>query len=334
MKIKNTEINNFIDTLTPYKNPILLYGPDEGLVLYRSKEICKTFFNKNKVQHSIKIFDTKENSLSSLEEAINTNSLFSNKEIIRVINSNEKLSDIFHLFEKLVDVDDVLVILNAGELGTRSKLRKFFEENKNNAIVPCYKTDSLLLRKSIIQFANNNNLEIQEEALSYLMAVLGDNYQIITNELQKLLLLNSNIISYELVRGLISQNGSSAYDDITFNCLLGKKDLLSFGVDQNINDLSSASYLLFNMKQMLLILGKTINQYNSDNLGEIVSANMPKYLFRKKDVFANIIKKNNQYNILKSIKIVSEIELKMRQNQNMYKIFLLRGMLNIAQSMS
>ena len=148
------------------------------------------------------------------------------------------------------------------------------------------------------------------------------------------MLLDSNIISYELVRGLISQNGSSAYDDITFNCLLGKKDLLSFGVDQNINDLSSASYLLFNMKQMLLILGKTINQYNSDNLGEIVSANMPKYLFRKKDVFTNIIKKNNQYNILKSIKIVSEIELKMRQNQNMYKIFLLRGMLNIAQSMS
>ena len=88
------------------------------------------------------------------------------------------------------------------------------------------------------------------------------------------------------------------------------------------------------MKQMLLILGKAIRQYNNANLNEIVLSNMPRYLFRKKDVFANIIKKNNYYNILKSIKILSEIELKMRQNQNMYKIFLLRGMLNISQSMN
>ena len=122
MKIKNTETNGFINTLIPYKNPILLYGPDEGLILYRSKEICKTFFNKNKTQESIRMLDIKEKNLSSLEEAMSTNSLFSKKEIIKVINSNEKLSDIFYLFEKLANVDDLLVILNAGDLGTKSKL--------------------------------------------------------------------------------------------------------------------------------------------------------------------------------------------------------------------
>ena len=262
MKIKNLEINNFIGTLSPYKNPILLYGPDEGLISYRTKEICKTFFNKYNVPESITIFDIKEKNLASLEEAINTNSLFSNKEVIRVINSNERLSDIFYLFEKLIDVEDILLILNAGELRAASKLRKYFEESNNNLILPCYKTDSQLLKKTIIQFANNNNIEINGDALSYLMAVLGDNYQIIINELQKLLLLDEKIISYDLVKGLISQNRSLAYDDITFNCLSGKKDLLGAGVDQSISDLSSASYLLFNMKQMLLILGKTINYTN------------------------------------------------------------------------
>jgi len=334
MKIKNLEINKYINTLVPYKNPILLYGPDEGLILYRTKEICKTFFKKNNAPELIRIFDMKEKNSLSLEEAINTNSLFSDKEVIKVVNSNEKLSAMFHLFEKLIDVEDVLLIINAGELGTKSKLRKYFEENDSSAALPCYKTDSQLLRKTIIHFANNNNLEINDDALSYLMAVLGDNYQIIINELQKLLLLDERVISYELARGLISQNGSLAYDNITFDCLSGKRNLVGTSIDQNINDLTSANYLLFNMKQMLLILGKTIRQYNNDNLNEIVSSNMPRYLFKKKDVFANIIKKNNYYNIIKSIKILSEIELKIRQNQNMYKIFLLRGMLNISQSMN
>lgn len=334
MKIKNAEINNFIGTLTPFKNPILLYGPDEGLILHRSREISKTFFKKNNTQESIKIFDIKEKSFSDLEEDINTNSLFSKKEIIKIINSNEKLSDLFYLFEKLTNRDNVLVILNASELGTKSKLRKYFEENNGNAVIACYKADSVLLKKTIIQFVNKNDLRLQDDAMSYLMAVLGDNYQIIINELEKLLLLDSKIISYDLVKGLISQNGSSAYDDITFDCLAGGGNLLGSGIDQNINDLSSANYLLFNMKNMLLILGRAIKQYNSNNLSEIVSTNMPKYLFRKKNIFTNIIKNNNHYNIIKSIKVVSEIELKMRENQNMYKIFLLRGMLNISQSMN
>ena len=37
--------------------------------------------------------------------------------------------------------------------------------------------------------------------------------------------------------------------------------------------------------------------------------------------------------IAKSIEILSEIEEKMRKNQNLYKAILLRGMLNGAQSM-
>ena len=32
-------------------------------------------------------------------------------------------------------------------------------------------------------------------------------------------------------------------------------------------------------------------------------------------------------------KIISEIELKIRQNQGMFRVFLIRGMLNIAQNM-
>ncbi len=60
---------------------------------------------------------------------------------------------------------------------------------------------------------------------------------------------------------------------------------------------------------------------------------MPKYLFKKRQVFEKIVKKKTLNNIMKCMEIVSEIELKIRQNQNMYKIFLIRGMFNIAQNM-
>ena len=43
MKLKNYEIENFVKTLKPLKNMILLYGADEGLVYNRSKTIIKAF---------------------------------------------------------------------------------------------------------------------------------------------------------------------------------------------------------------------------------------------------------------------------------------------------
>ena len=132
---------------------------------------------------------------------------------------------------------------------------------------------------------------------------------------------------------LISPNGSSSYEDIIFNCLNGKKDFFDHNIENSIVDISSANYLLFAMKNMLLTLAKTIKSYKNGNINDAIDTNMPKYLFKKKQIFTNIVKKNNYENIVECLKIISEIELKIRQNQGMFRVFLIRGMLNIAQNM-
>ena len=76
-----------------------------------------------------------------------------------------------------------------------------------------------------------------------------------------------------------------------------------------------------------------MGEYNKNNITEIVSKHMPKYLFKKKQIFTEIVSTKSYEKIAKSIEILSEIEEKMRKNQNLYKAILLRGMLNVAQSM-
>ena len=333
MKIKNSDINSFLNNIIPYKNPILLYGPDESLVFYRTKQIAKGFLNEKESKNSTRTIDNKQFKISDLNDELKTDNLFSKKEIIKIINPSEKLCDIVDTFEELGNQKNILVVIVAGELTPRSKLRKTFEENKNLAIIPCYKTDAILLKKTIVDFANKKAIKIEEGAIDYLLENLGENYQIIINELEKLLLLNEKSISYELVKGSISPNGSSSYEDIIFNCLNGKKDFFDHNIENSIVDISSANYLLFAMKNMLLTLAKTIKSYKNGNINDAIDTNMPKYLFKKKQIFTNIVKKNNYENIAESLKIISEIELKIRQNQGMFRVFLIRGMLNIAQNM-
>ena len=85
---------------------------------------------------------------------------------------------------------------------------------------------------------------------------------------------------------------------------------------------------------MLIILGKAINFYNEEkNLEAVIQNYMPRYLFKKRGLFESIVKKTNKNKIVYSLEKIEEIELKLRTDQQLYKIILLRGMLNISQKM-
>ena len=312
MKILSSNINKFINNLNPYKNPILLYGPDESLALYRSKLIIKSFFNKN-TNRDTKIFDCKEKKLVELESAISVGSLFSDKEVLKIVNPGESLSGYFDILNSVYANKNILVVVIAGELAPRSKIRTYFEKEKNCGTIACYKTDSSSLRKIIMDFAIQNNLKLESSSISYLIEVLGDNFQIILNELDKLLFLNEKKITYDMVRGIISSYNSEAYENIVFNCFENKKKPFIREFNLNINNLIDAGFLLYKTKSFLLMLNKAIKSYNENNINEAVEKNMPKYLFRKKEVFSYLVQNKNKNNIAKSLKIISEIELKIRK---------------------
>ena len=51
----------------------------------------------------------------------------------------------------------------------------------------------------VIQFANNNSIKFQNDAINYLIENLGDNHQIIVNELNKLLLLKTKVVNWKIM---------------------------------------------------------------------------------------------------------------------------------------
>ena len=329
MKIKSFEVENYIEKLSPFKSLILLYGPDEGLVYYRSKKITKSFLGNTFNKNMLRIFDFDEKNINSLNEIVETNSLFSKKEVIKIINPNDR--NINWLGTN--SYENLLILVCASNLTAKSKLRKHFEEDKSCMAIPCYKTDAEQLKKIIVQFANKNNLKFENGSINYLIENLGENYQIIVNELSKVLLLKTKTISYENVRSIISSNGSLLFEDIIFECLAGNKRFFKNNFNYNINDIGDASILLANTKRYLFIFGDALGEYNKTNLKDVIVKYMPRYLFKKKQIFTEIIINKSYEKIVKSIEILSEIEEKMRKNQNLYKAILLRGMLNIAQNM-
>lgn len=333
MKIKPFETNNFIDSVTPFKNPILLYGPDDGLILNRTSRIVKSFLGKDYNKSAIVSFDFKDKKSLDLLNVLNTSSLLSEKEVLKIYNTDDKIINILNLDNEFNGSDNLLIIINAGDLLPRSKLRKYFEEKKDFAVIPCYKTDLPQLKEMIIKFALKNNLEIEDAAIEYLCASLGQDYQIILNELDKLILLNKKKISYDMIKNLITLNKSLPFEDLIFSCFEGNKQKFTKKFNEVIDDYYTATSFIFATKNLLLIIGKAINFYNKKNIDQVVLKYMPKYLFKKKYVFQDIVKNTKNDNILKCLNIIGEVELKIRESQYLYKIILHRAMLNISQKM-
>ena len=330
MKIKPYETDSFIGSLNPFKNLILLYGPDEGLIQNRSNRLINSFIDNTNETDSVKTIGYKNFDKLSLVDSQKSQSLFSKKQVIKIVEVSD---NIILKLDEIIDTDkNTLFIIQAGELTPKSKLRKYFEESEKCLIIPCYKIDSVQLKKIIINFTNEKNIALDRECVDYLIGNLGGNYAIIISELEKLLLINKKTISYNDLKNLIAPKERGAYEDLVFNCLSGKKELFGKEFESSIQDLNSANRLLANTKNLLLIFIKSIKSLKNNELQKVLTMHMPAYMFRKKQTFSILVKNNTEENILKCLNIISEIELKTRKTQSLYKIILFRGMLNISQS--
>ena len=81
-----------------------------------------------------------------------------------------------------------LVVAEAGELRASSALKRLFEGATDAASIACYQDEPRDIIQMVQAFGAEHNLEINKDALSYLVANLGADRMITRAELEKLLL--------------------------------------------------------------------------------------------------------------------------------------------------
>ena len=131
----NLEKNNFF----------LLYGENEGF----KNEVIKKNFEK-KFDQSIYRYDEKEilDNKENFFNSITTKSFFDDKKLIIVSRTTDKIKNLIdQILEK--KINDIIIILNAGILEKKSKLRNMFEKNKKAICMPFYNDNSITLGKMV-----------------------------------------------------------------------------------------------------------------------------------------------------------------------------------------
>ena len=292
---------------------ILLYGKNEGL----KNEIINvlTKDKKNASNHDEK--EILENQNSFLESIL-SKSLFDEEKIIIIKRSSDKLLKIIDdLYKK--NIQDVTIILNADNLEKKSKLRTFFEKEKQFICIACYPDNDQTLSKLAYNFLRDKKISISPSNINLIVNKCNGDRETLINELQKIELFSKDgkTISSENISRLINLNENHSISELIDNCLAkNSKKIISILNENNFSNedcmMITRSFLIKAKK----LLALSITFESNKNIELTVSSARPPIFWKEKEITKQQISKWKPQNIKKLIYSINEIELQIKKNIN------------------
>lgn len=310
MILKPFEIPNHLE-----KKIILLYGENRG----QKEEIIDTFF-KSKHSNSTYNYSEKEIllNLDNFYNKINTQSFFEDKKLIIIDSVSDKFkNETLNLLEK--DLQDVTIILIAGILEKKSKLRSLFEKEKKIIIVPFYKDNDKTLSEIARKFFNEQKILVSQETINIISQKSSGDRKNLKNELKKIenFLGSKKKLNLEDVLKLTNLSENYNIKDLVNSCLAkNKKDTLRI-INENIFAFEDCIIIIRSMFVAANRLLKLVQKRKEiSDLDQLLTSYKPPIFWKEKPIIKQQINNWKEETIKNLIYKIDHIELMIKKNSN------------------
>ena len=200
-------------------NFYLLYGSNIGLIEETINNIFKPVLSKNLYYHDEKEILANEN---EFKEGILNKSFFDKDKLIIINRASDKILDIIR---EIIDkkTEDLKVILKSEILEKKSKLRTFFEKEKNLICTACYLDNERDLSTIAQLELKKNNISLSRESINLLIEKSNADRSNLKNEIDKIISysLSKKNIEFDEIKTLVNFTGEHKSDNLINECLCG-----------------------------------------------------------------------------------------------------------------
>ena len=310
MIIKNNELQKLKATKC---NLYLLYGENRGfknqfihenLSLEFKKNIFK--YNENEVFNDYKDFMT----------SILNKSFFEEKKLYIISNVSEK---ILVLIEDFIssNIEDITIIIVASILDKRSKLRNFFEKEKNTICIPFYSDQNRTLSFLASNFFKEKKISISQEVINFLVERSRGDRSNLNNEMNKIYnyAYEKSKVSFDEVYKITNLAENYSVNELIDNCLAKNKKRISAILNQNnFSDEDCILILrtMLNKSKRILKIKKEINDVR--NIDSIISSFKPPIFWKDKEIVKTQIMNWDAIEIENLIYKINDIEFIVKKN--------------------
>ena len=310
MIIKNYEI----DKINLVNNKLILfYGKNEGL----KKEIISKVTSKKK-NIEIQKFDENEilkNQELFIEEML-SGSLFNNEKLVIINQATDKiLKTIESIYVK--KIDGTIFIINSDNLEKKSKLRNFFEKEKELICIPFYPDTIQILTVLAKNFFREKKISISQSNINLIINKCNGDREYLKNELHKieLFLYNKKNIETNELSKLINLIENHSISELIDSCLMKNPKKVSLILNENnFNNEDCIVIIRTFLAKAKKILKLANNYLKNSNLDKTISEAKPPIFWKEKDIVKLQLQNWKPDMLKKLISNINDIETDLKKN--------------------
>jgi DNA polymerase-3 subunit delta len=294
-------------------NIFLLYGENTGLIDHTIKDIFLPIFPK-----SVSNYDESEilRDIENFKNVLFNKSFFEDEKLIIINRGTDKiLSIIEELIEK--KTQDIKVIIKSNFLEKKSRLRKFFEKDKNTVIVAYYEDSYQTLYQLVQNFFKEKKLSISSENINLIIDRSKTNRNNIRTELEKILIFSKNkttVQTKDLVK-LINLSENHDISELVDQCLSkNRKKTINILNENNLNTDENILILRSFLNKLKRLKKLKINLEENKNIEQVLSSFRPQIFWKDKDVIKRQLNNMSLVEIDHLIKKINKLELEIKRN--------------------
>ena len=312
--------------------PLLLYGPNEGLVRENYIKL-KNIFNQNDFEEINLIGKAIAEQPEVLIDEIKTVSMFNDHKIITIDQPLDKNVEIFEGAFQIIP-NNTLIIVLANNLKKTSKVRKFFENSKSFLACANYEDDLRSNSQQIQSLEKNIGKILNKDIKNYLNQNLSQDRMISNHEVDKIILLyyeNDTTPDLEEIKLIFNDNsdlGLSKISQLTFS---GHPNKVSINLNrifaEGVNPVAVVRTMLNYVQriQITQIALKKTNDFES-----AIKSLKPPVFWKDKDNFKLHCKKWPINETIFNFDLLVDTELSCKADYNLTNILCERALINIA----
>ena len=310
MIIKNNELQKLKATKS---NLYLLYGENRGF---------KNQFINNNLSPEFKenIFKYNENEIfndyNNFITSILNKSFFEKKKLYIISNVSEKILKLVEDFTSS-NIEDITIIILASILDKRSKLRSFFEKEKNTVCIPFYTDQNKTLSFLASNFFKEKKISISQEVINFLVERCRGDRSNLNNEMSKIYnyAYEKKNVTFEEVFKITNLAENYSINELIDNCLAKNKKRIGTILNQNNFSDEDCILILRTMLNKSKRILKIINDISDGNsIDSIISTFKPPIFWKDKEIVKTQIMNWDAIEIENLIYKINDIEFIVKKN--------------------
>jgi len=328
---ENLLIQKFKEQKNHY-SPILIYGPNEGLVRDNFLKL-KEIFNQNNAEEISFTGKLINDQPEALIDEIQTVSMFNDQKIIII---EQPIDRNIELFEEAFTAlpDHTLIIILASNLTKTSKIRKFFENSEQYFSCANYEDDFRSNSQQIQNLEKSINKTLNRDIKNYLNQNLSSDRMISKNEIEKLILLyaeNDQIPELENIKLIFNDNPDLGLNKISQLAFSGQPKKVSINLNKIFAEgVSPVAIIRVMLNYVLRIQTTQIALKKTNDFDSAIKSLKPPVFWKDKDNFKLHCKKWPINQTILNFNLLVDTELNCKSDYNLTNILCERALINIA----